>query len=101
MSSVSKTIGAQNTFSDSLPLVGHFNLSISGTFVATVTVQRSFDSGSTWLDVDTFTAATETYGFDPQQVYYRAGVKTGDYTSGSVVVSLYEDAETSRSIRLS
>ena len=101
MTSVTKSITAENTFSDSLPLVGHFNLSISGTFVATVTVQRSFDSGSTWLDVDTFTSSTETYGFDPHQVYYRVGVKTGDFTSGTVVVALYEDAETSRSIRLS
>ena len=100
MSSVTASISAQNTFTDALELFGHFNLSISGTFVGTVTVQRSFDGGSTWVDVDTFTSTTETYGFDPMQVHYRAGIKTGAYTSGTAVVSLYEDSESSRSIRL-
>lgn len=84
-----KDISAQNTFSDGLYTEGDFNLSISGTFVATVTVQRSFDAGSTWRDVDTFTAPIETYGVDPEPVVvYRAGVKTGDYTSGTVSIRI-------------
>jgi hypothetical protein len=99
MPTVTKSITAQNTFSDALELVGHFNLSISGTFVATVTVQRSFN-GTDWFDVDTFTAPIETYGFDPSQCSYRAGVKTGAFTSGTVVVSLIDEPETARSIRL-
>lgn len=99
MASVTASISAQNTFSSSLNLVGHFNLSISGTFVATVTVQRSFDN-TNWFDVDTFTSPTETYGFDPSQCYYRVGVKTGNYSSGTVVVTLLEEAESSRSVLL-
>jgi hypothetical protein len=81
------TITAQNTFSDPVKLEGYFNFSLSGTFDATVTVQRSTDA-ITWVDVDTFTAPTEDYGFDPEIIYYRVGVKTGDYVSGSAVVRL-------------
>jgi len=86
---VTKDITAENTFSDGLYVVGDFNLSISGTFVATVTVQRSFDQGSTWRDVDTFTAPIETAGSDPEPVVvYRAGVKTGDFTSGTASIRI-------------
>lgn len=99
MAKVTASLSAQNTFTDSIDLVGHFNLSISGTFVATVTVQRSFDN-TNWFDVDTFTSPIETYGFDPSQVYYRAGIKTGAYTSGTAVISIIDEPETNRSIRL-
>ena len=99
MAKVTASLSAQNTFTSSLDLVGHFNLSISGTFVATVTVQRSFDN-TNWFDVDTFTSPIETYGFDPSQVYYRAGIKTGAYTSGTAVISLIDEPETNRSVRL-
>jgi hypothetical protein len=86
---VTKDITAENTFSDGLYVVGDFNLSISGTFVATITVQRSFDQGSTWRDVDTFTAPIETAGSDPEPVVvYRAGVKTGDFTSGTASIRI-------------
>jgi hypothetical protein len=84
---VSASIGAQNTFTDSIKLSGPFDLSISGTFVGTVTVQRSYDNSS-WKDVDTFTSPTEDYGFQPEIAWYRAGIKTGEYTSGTAVVSL-------------
>lgn len=86
---VTASITAQNTFSDGLYTEGAFNISIAGTFVATVTVQRSFDQGATWRDVDTFTAPIETNGFDPEPVVvYRAGVKTGDFTSGTVDIRI-------------
>jgi hypothetical protein len=84
---VSASIGAQNTFTDSIKLSGPFDLSISGTFVGTVTVQRSYDNNS-WKDVDTFTSPTEDYGFQPEIAWYRAGIKTGAYTSGTAVVSI-------------
>jgi hypothetical protein len=83
-----KTITAQNTWSDAVTLVGDFTLSISGTFAATVTVQRSHDNGVSWRDVDTFNSATEENGYEPEYVKYRVGVATGDFTSGSVVVRL-------------
>lgn len=89
---VTKSITAQNTFTDPVQLTGHFNLSISGTFSATVTVQRSTDN-STWRDVDSFTAATEEVGYEPEVMWYRAGVKTGGFTSGTVDVRLGYDPQ--------
>ena len=83
---VTKSIAAQNTFSDVTEMRGYFNFSLSGTFVATVFVQRSFDKGVTWLDVESYTAATEQKGIEPEGgVYYRFGIKTGGYTNGTVV----------------
>ena len=68
---------------------GLFNISISGTFVATVTLQRSFDAGSTWHDVEEYTAATERVVDNAnQKAMWRLGVKTGNFTSGTVAVAL-------------
>lgn len=83
----SASIEAEDTFTTGVQLKGDFNISISGTFVATVVVQRSID-GSTWHDVNSFTAPFEGTGFDPEYIYYRIGVKTGGYTSGTVVARL-------------
>jgi len=82
-----KEITAENTFSDAVHTEGYFNVSIYGTFVATVFVQRSTDA-TNWRDVNSFTAPIETYGFDPEFTYYRVGVKTGGFTSGTVNVRI-------------
>lgn len=92
MANVTASITAENTFTDKLQVIGHFNLSISGTWAATVTVQRSWD-GTNWFDVDTFTSNYEGVGFDAEEVYYRAGVKTGDFTSGTVVLRISENKD--------
>jgi len=76
-------------FTSAISVVGDLSLTISGTFVATITVQRSFDEGSTWLDVDTFTAPTEEIGFEPAGTQYRVGIKAGEYTSGTATVGPY------------
>jgi hypothetical protein len=89
---VTASITAENTFSDPLQLVGPFNISISGTFAATVTVQRSTDN-STWRDVNTFTSPFEGTGNEPEVMYYRAGVKTGDFTSGTAVLRVAYDPQ--------
>jgi hypothetical protein len=81
------TIATADTFSDEVQLVGNFNLSVSGTFSGTLTVQRSRDR-TTWLDVDSFTAPTEQYGYDPEFNWYRVGCKAGNLASGSVVVRI-------------
>lgn len=91
MASVVKAITGENQWSDALEVKGHFDFSIDGSFVGTVTVQRSFDAGVTWQDVDTFTAPIETYGYQPTYALYRAGVASGDYTSGALGVALYEE----------
>jgi hypothetical protein len=84
-----RSISGDNLFVDAAEIQGYFNVGISGTWVGTVTAQRSFDLGSTWFDVNTWTANTQEYGFEPERrVQYRVGIKTGEYTSGTCVVRL-------------
>jgi len=89
---VTAALTAQNTFTDWIYSTKEFNLSISGTFVGTITVQRAFDTADAdndARDVDEFTAPIETYGFEPSGVaLYRAGFKTGEYTSGTANIRI-------------
>lgn len=66
--------------------VGKFGVKISGTFVATVTVQaKEADAAdSTALDVESFTSPVLRSGEITGNYKVRVGVKTGDFTSGSV-----------------
>lgn len=81
------SITAQNTGTGALtvPKGKPVNISISGTFAATVFVQRSFDQGSTWLDVESHTAPVERIMDTPENTTVRLFVKTGGFTSGTVV----------------
>ena len=84
-----KTISTQNTFTDRVKIQSsYFSLSIQGLTDSTVTVQKSYDTGTptNWVDVDTFTIASEEIGFDPENVYYRAGIKTGHYGTDTVTI---------------
>ena len=68
---------------------GFLNISIYGTFTATIFLQRSFDKGVTWVDYTSYTAATQATKEDMEVgVRYRLGIKTGGYTSGSAYVRL-------------
>lgn len=89
-----KNISAENIWSnvvvpkDNL-YSGHLNISVTGTWEAVVSLQRSFDSGATWNDVTTYESNTEKSLIDEEfRVYYRIGVKLGEYTSGTVMVRL-------------
>lgn len=58
----------------------------TGSLVGTVTLQRSSDEGTTWAEVKTYSGdTTETYNdeLDNQELQYRIGVATGDFTSGT------------------
>jgi len=91
MAIVTRTITASGQFTDPISLKGYFNLSISGTWTGTLTVQRSWDEGDTWLDVDTFIANTEEYGLEPERthvVLYRIGAKPDALSSGSVILRI-------------
>lgn len=94
MPNVQATITAENTFSPALEFDHSsrvFNASVIDTvvFVATVTVQRSFDGGLNWHDVKQYTTPIQEIGdFTELGVQYRIGVKTGDYTSGTIDVRL-------------
>jgi hypothetical protein len=91
-----KTITGENVFTDPFNLNGFFNVSIQGTFVATVSLMRSFDNGDNWETVSTWTEPVSTSGFEPmkpfvkanQSLLYKLGVATGDFTSGSITVKL-------------
>lgn len=97
---VVKNISAENIFTDEIQMTNNFDLSISGTFDATVTVQRTFDivdddgdpispASRVWHDLETYTVPYEDIGFVAGEgCMYRAGVKTGDYTSGTAIVKL-------------
>jgi len=106
---VSANIAAQNTFTTAITVTGVgndriFTINITGTWVATVVLQRSLDSDTgPWSDVSgkSWTAnTTETFddGLDNQIAYYRIGVKTGAYTSGTVAVSLNINTTSARGI---
>lgn len=93
---VSASVTAQNVFTDSIRVTGvdasrGISVSITNTWTATVTLQRSFDDGVSWIDVTTYTTnTTTTYddGLDNQEILYRIGVKTGDFTIGQVDLTL-------------
>lgn len=92
---VQAVITAQDTYTNPISVTGvgadrTFTYSIAGTWVATVTLQRSVD-GVSWVDVSTFTAnavATFLDGLDNVAYYYRIGVKVGGYTSGTIQLGL-------------
>ena len=97
--SVEKSIIAQNTFTDWITPksslyedmeTAHFlNLSIAGTWVGTVTLQRRFHVADTPRDVEAFTENAEESLFDHEAgVEYRLGIKTGNFTSGTCNVRL-------------
>lgn len=102
---VVESITAENVFSDPIRITGVdsgriFTITITGLTGtgSEVTLQRSLDEPGNWEDVSTggspaspWTAnATRTYNdnLDNQIVYYRIGVKTGDYVGGPIVCTL-------------
>lgn len=100
VSSIGQTVDLDatgaNQFSDDIRVSGTgttraFTITRAGTWSATVTLQRSISEPGSWTDVATFTTnGTATYddGLDNQIIYYRIGIKTGDYTSGTAELTL-------------
>lgn len=97
---VEVTAAADNLFSNYIKITGtdtgpgtqrDITVVRSGFGTATLTLQRSVGSPGAWSDVTTYTTnGTSTYndGLDNQIIYYRIGIKTGNYTSGTIVASL-------------
>lgn len=89
---VTASVTAENSFTEWLDVwPGHVDVGISGTWVGTVTVQRKLNSSDTVLDVDTFTSNFQGYFTVGSGQAVRVGVKTGDYTSGTVVITVCQD----------
>ncbi len=85
------SITSEGNFTDEILVDGSGSFRVitvtatGGTGGTIVTLQRSFNAPGAWQDVGPYTGVT-TYDdtLDNQVVYYRIGVKTGDYASGTV-----------------
>jgi len=63
------------------------NLSLSGFGTATVALQRSFDDGASWADVESFEADTEKVAEEPEAgVRYRLNASA--YGAGTIAYRL-------------
>lgn len=93
---VTVSAAAEDQFTGDIRVTGigtsrDFTITLTGTWTATVTLQRSIGESGAWTDVTTYTSnTTATYSdaLDNQIIYYRIGIKTGDYTSGTAVCQL-------------
>jgi 6-phosphogluconolactonase (cycloisomerase 2 family) len=93
---VTAAVTAQNVFTSYIKVTGvgtdrDITVTRTGTWSATVTLQRSLTEPGAWTDATTYTTnATVTFndGLDNQVVYYRIGVKTGGFTSGTANLTL-------------
>lgn len=91
---VTASVSAANTFTSSIRVTGvggarAMGVQVSGTWVGTITLQRSLDE-ATWTDITTYTNTSTSYNdsLDNQIIYYRIGFKTGNYTSGTASLTL-------------
>lgn len=82
-------ISAQNTGISALRVnPGNFNVSVQGTFTATIFLQRSCDGGTTWFDMESYTIPAEKVGETGEHLHVRLFCKTGGYTSGTAACRL-------------
>jgi hypothetical protein len=68
-----------------------FTYALTGTWVGTVTIQKSVGDTGSWTDYTTYTSnatANIDDGLDNSEVYYRIGIDHDDYTSGTANLSL-------------
>lgn len=92
------SLTAENTFTDPIRISGadssrDWTRSITGTWVGTLTLQRSFESATTGFQDTTTTYTTNSSGttnedFDNTISWLRIGFKTGDFTSGTAVIEM-------------
>lgn len=89
---VDKSVTAENEFTDAMPARTKLRVSISlsGTFVATVTLQRRLN-GVDWRPVDSWSGEIETTYVVDEPCDLRFGVLTGNFTSGTAVCRLGKD----------
>lgn len=81
------SLTALGVYTDPVQVVGYFNVSISGTWVGTLSLQRSFDNGVNYFETDTFAINTQSVGLEPEDsVLYRIGFTA--FTSGQADVRI-------------
>jgi len=87
-------VTAQNTFTVGVklspaPLEFGVWINYAAGAIATVTLQRSSDEGVTWEDIETFTATAQRNArSDSPKTLYRLGVKTGEFTMGTITLKI-------------
>jgi len=89
---VTAALATGDSFSAPVRLRGRFNFVLTGSFAASVRLQRSFadPAGSAdWHDIPDglgnteFTGPVAFVGEEPEGAWYRFGIASGDYTSGT------------------
>ncbi len=94
---IQATLTEAGQFSEPLPVRGAsliygpgvFDLSVSGEFTGTITLQLSSDNGVSWADTgDAFTASDAQMGETATAVLLRLGVKEDADWSGTAQVRL-------------
>jgi hypothetical protein len=95
----STAVAAQNTFTEAIRVIGVgderiFTAVIAST-TSTVTLQRSVGAPGNWADVATYAVGQHQIndGFDNAIMYYRLGVKTGDYVDATTLSLTYGAGE--------
>ena len=95
--SVTATISGQNVFTGTIKITGSgtarsFGLVISGRTDSTITLQFAFAAAGPFTDTSPQYTANQSISFDDGQdnqiIYYRIGIKTGDYGTDTVIVTL-------------
>lgn len=89
-------VTAENQWSNHIRVVGvgadrDFRITVTGSWSGTVTVQRSIGVPGSWTKYRAYTSnhdATSNDDLDNAVIYYRIGMDTGDYTSGTAECQL-------------
>jgi len=87
----SSVINTANTWTESVPIGNNetFQFNILGTFVADIKLQRSIDNGENWTDFATYDDNIQAQITESiEDAWYRAGIATGGYTSGSATLQI-------------
>jgi hypothetical protein len=97
---VEQDLAQEDVYTDAIRITGvgadrDFSFTLSGTWVGTITLERSYDDPNTgFVPVSTHTAngtVTPADSADNSIYYYRLGFRPGGYTSGSAHVSMSYD----------
>lgn len=93
---VTQAVSSDNTFTNTILVKGAgvartFGIYATGTWAGTLTLQRSLGDDVSWTDVITYTTNQSTTlddSLEDQIAYYRIGIKSGGYISGTANLTL-------------
>jgi hypothetical protein len=100
------TLTGNDQFTDPIRIVGVegqrvFSIITTGTWTGTLTLQYSVAEPGSWVDAATYTtnqSISYDDNLDNQVIYYRIGIKSGDYGTGSVNATLSHSSGSSTGI---